>query len=60
MRPKRYLTDKEIGMRMKIGLVFYCAALMKREMTYHKAQRIANDFTIDELTRIYKELKRRT
>lgn len=53
------LTYKEIGMRRKISMVFWCAAILKRDMTYKKAVAMASGFTIEELDRIYKVLKRR-
>lgn len=60
MRSRRIETNKEIRMRMKVSMVFWCAKLMKRDIGYKEACRVADEFSIEELDRIYKELKRRT
>jgi hypothetical protein len=44
----------------KIAMVYYIAAKMQRPIDYRKAQRIAERFSMCELTRIFKAAGRRT
>lgn len=44
-------------MNQKVGLVYYSATLLGHQMTYVKACKIAGNFTLDELRRIYLKIK---
>ena len=41
-------------MKQKISLVYYIAAAKGKQVSYGKAERIANKFTYEELVRLYK------
>jgi len=43
--------------REKIGYVYLAAGLLGHQMTWQKALRIADRFTVDELRRIYLKIK---
>lgn len=44
-------------MNQKVGLVYYSATLLGHQMTYTKALKVADKFTLDELRRIYLKIK---
>lgn len=44
----------------RIGYAYYIASLLKRPMTYKRAQTIAKSFTEEELRRIYLRVKARS
>lgn len=41
----------------KIGLIYYSASKLGRKMNFKLAQRIASNFTSEEIKRIYAKLK---